>query len=563
MQGNPMEFKVKNTELLLKYLNCVERVFFIDNKLMKDYDDLKNGVKKEYHAASKFLEIILDYCDNNNLSILRDSLPSKDDLKTQTKPIKFVVLDVVSQSSFISDEEVLKNYVVVGCPEIEKTFHFKVDSINEKDFLTKGIIKDFDFHSSLPRIKIYSKDIEKIQEKAKLDELKFIYTLPDDAQIQTSSLKIHKAKAMWDELVADPSYGVQIGNLGLYFISPIKIKEIKTNSENLHQIILLVEDWKKKEFEFSITSELYKNLFGEFPKIGIVDEDFFIRSLTFQGYEEDFRHILYAEKISEKQFSKDSIFSFVRFRKRVSKELLNKTQFEDVDGITEYNNEIYYLPKGYSPHIFDSKNVLKNKDWDSIGNLRKYNEFKLICNFHQDWLSIYENNENILDMYNSLRVIEPPTYGIHKSLLKNLLFKFTFYARNKELFLFCLNCEKYLEYKKTKDILSKCPLCGTKVIVALDDKSDYEALKYDKSLIDKYNKRATIFIKYSKFLYYTMNFTKYSINTCVKILNEINNLFDNENSFFEKLFEIKKRYDGSHSLLTVLYNINKENEDLD
>lgn len=556
------EFKVKNTAILLKYLNCLERVFFIDNRWMKDYEDIKNNVKREYLGVPKYLKYLIDYFDKNELSVLNKSLPDKEDLKTIYKEIKFIVLDSVSSSLFISDEEKHKNYIVIACPDIEKVFHFKAESINEKDFLKKGVIRNFDFHPSLPRIKIYSKDINLNEEKSGLEELKFMYTLPKDAQLQISSLKVHNGNVLWDELVADPSYGLQIGNLGLYFIAPIKIKEIKANQENLHQIILIAEDWEKNTFEFNITSQIYKAIFKEFPKIGLLEKSAYIRCLTFQGYGENFRHILHGEIIDEPKFIKDSFLAFLRFRKVIDKSLLSNYSGEQIDNIREYKNKLYYLPNGFEPDIFDSQEQFKTKNWaESIIKLRRYNEFESICMFHNDWKELYSGKLNVLEEYNLLRLSETPTYGIHRDFLKDPLYKFTFYARNKDLEIFCLNCKEYLEHKKTRDIPIECPICHSKVLVALDKDSDLELLKEEKSSkskeLAKYNQKATLFISFSKYLYYTLNFTNYSLNTCVEILNELKGILSEENRFFDKLFKIKELYDRRQDIHNVLYRIDK------
>ncbi len=558
------KFEVKNTEILLKYLNCLERVFFIDNKWMPEYENIEKNLKKDYEGVPKFLDILLDYFDKNGLVIFRQSLPKKDDLITNSDPLRFVVLDSVSSSLFISEEET-KNYTVIVCPDIERVFHFKTDILSEKDFLKRGIIENFDFHASLPRIKIYSKDIQITEEKSKLEELKCMYTLPEDASLLINSLKIYNHKILWGELVADPSYGVQVGNLGLYYISPIKIREIKTNPEELHQVILIVEDWNSNKFEFSVTSEIYRRIFNEFPKPGSLESDTFLRVLTFQGYGENFRHILSGESIDETKFIKDSTISFLRFRKVVDKDTLGELNVEEIKEVQEHNGKIYYLPEGFGPKIFDSQEQFKTKDWaDCLVNLKKYHEFESLCRFHSDWMDIYHSKIKVLDEYNSLKLVNPPTCGVHRNLLKNLLYKWTFYTRNKEVSIFCTYCNSYLENRKVKDIPERCPICNSIVLIALNDLEDAklfdETSPSNNKLIEKYYKLSGLFAKFHKYLYYTLNFTGYSINCCVEILNELTNIIGDEQKFFDKLFKLKESYDRRLGVHDVLYRLEKNEE---
>ena len=55
-----VSIELKNVDVLLKYVNCVERVLFVDNKWMKDYEDIKTNVRKEYTGIPLFLKKILD-----------------------------------------------------------------------------------------------------------------------------------------------------------------------------------------------------------------------------------------------------------------------------------------------------------------------------------------------------------------------------------------------------------------------------------------------------------------------------------------------------------------------
>ena len=65
--------KLRNTGILLNYLNSLERVLFIDNRWMNDYNDIKNKADKKFEGVSLFLKNRLDWFSKEGQSIFFDS----------------------------------------------------------------------------------------------------------------------------------------------------------------------------------------------------------------------------------------------------------------------------------------------------------------------------------------------------------------------------------------------------------------------------------------------------------------------------------------------------------
>jgi len=557
---------LKNTDILLKFLNCIERVLFVDNKWMQDYEDLKNNVDKEYKGVSSFLQILLEYFNNKNLSIFTNSLPEKERVSKYNGILDGIILESLNHSLYINEGEEDKQYVVIACPKIERVFHFKVNKPVKEYLLKKAIIKDFYYHPSLPRIKIYSKNLGISEQSCSLSELRFLYTLPEDASMQIKSYKTVNGKIVWDDLVPDPAYGVQVGNLGVYYISPIKIVQIKRDIENLHQLILVAEDWIGKKYEFCIRTSKYREIFKEFPEEKELENPVYLRTLVFQGFAEDFRHIISAEKISIKEFQEDSLLCYIRFRKVVNKNELPK----NIDNLSKYVEEtegyLYYFPKGFDTEMFKTAKEFSegHKLSISFSSLKKYHDFQEICEFHPEWTQIYKEKKEATLFYSPLDIINPNPWGLHRSFIRNPIYKLTFYAKNKRLIIFCSDCKKYKEIIETKNIPERCPVCKSRTLISLDDSEDDKLLINEETVseevqkkIKRYYRLSSLFIPFSKNLYYTLNFTKYSLNTCVKILNELKSFFSDESIFFEKLFKTTESYNRSEDIHSIIYKINK------
>ncbi|MBS3075446.1 hypothetical protein J4429_03210 [Candidatus Pacearchaeota archaeon] len=565
-----VSIELKNVDVLLKYVNCVERVLFVDNKWMKDYEDIKTNVRKEYTGIPLFLKKILDSFEAKNLSIFYESLPEKELIKKWDGSLFGVVLESLNHSNYVKEGLEDQQYVVIACPSIEKVFHFKTNKSVSDYFLKTAEIKDFYYHPQLPRIKIYSKNFSISENKSKLKELKFLYTLPLDANKLVGSYKEIDEKIFWDELVPDPAYGVQVGNLGVYYISPIKIVEVKRDIENIReQIILVAEDFFGKKYEFCMKPLDYKKILGDFPEEKVLDEPFYLRALTFQGFAEDFRHILESERISSEEFKKDSAFSYIRFRKVIKKEEVPQELTIFFSDIAEKDGAYYCFPYGFGTEMFDAKEKFNTEDRFSVSfaALKKYHEFQKLCDLHPDWKNIYLNKIDASSFYHPLKILYPNPWGVHRGFLRDSSYRFRFYAKNKLLNLFCPDCNKYSMIIKTKDIPERCPICNCKGLISLEEAEDKNLFLKDKqSFLDSeeiklkdYYRLSTLFISFSKWIYYTLNFTKFSLNRCVEILNQTKSLLNekNEEEFFDKLFKIKEHDNKRYDISNILYQIGK------
>ncbi len=559
------EIVLKNNDVLIKFINCLERVLFVDNRWMKDYGDIREGVEREYQGISLYLKKILESLEEEGALVFAKNLPEQENIKKYTGEVKCVVLDSFSNSYYLNENQEDKQYVVVACPEIERVFHFKISTIQEVSALQNSEINDFSYHPLLPRIKIYTRNFEVKEDFSNLSNLKFLYTLLGDASLQTKSYREVNNKVCWNELVSDPAYGVQVGNMGAYFISPLKIVGLKRDIENLHQLRLIAEE-NNREFEICIRTSQYRQMFNFDPEEGSFKEPIFLRALLFQGFGEDFRHLLLAEKITEDEFKEDSFFSYIRFRRSIDNREVNKNfQGEIPPGIIESKNRFYYFPKGFSPEIFDTAKEFSegNKLSISFSLLKKYHDFKKLYSLHPDWEEIYERGVSSDKFYRNVIIKQPNPWGIHRSFIRDPLQKLTFYSKNKELSILCATCFNFKNRLKTKDIPESCPLCNSKTFVSLEKEEDCDLIKKamkentDDKKADYYIKMSGLTIGFNKFLFYALNFTHYALSTCVKILNELKKNFGNEDVFFEKLYKISKAYNRKEDIYSLMYKLEK------
>jgi len=558
---------IKTNEVLIKFLNCLERILFIDNRWMKDYADLKKGIDREYKGLALYFKKILNSLDKNGASILAKNLPNKLDIQQYNGEIKAIILESFNNSFYLNEREEDKQYVAVACPELERIFHFKINSVLEAKTLQNAEIKDFFFHPLLPRIKIYTRNFKTFKPFSELNQLEFIYTLVGDADIQANSYRSFNGEVCWNELVSDPAYGVQVGNLGVYFISPLKIIEIKRDIENLHQIILVIEEFNGKRFEVCMKTNYYRDIFKEFPEEKVLENPRYIRALLFQGFGENFRHLIKAESINYSEFEKDSFFSHIRFRRVVQKKVLKEQIPEDLYAkIEEKSDFLFYFPKGFSTLIFDAVKDFNSPKRMSASfiQIRKYHEFKKICRFHPEWEEIYKNKLSSEEFYSPLKIINPNPWGIHHSFINQPAQKMAFYARNRRLLVLCTDCFKYNKLIKTKDLPNECPICNSKTFVALENKDHERLIKENLKLkrvdkkVEEYLRMSTLSISFSKFIFYILNVTNYSLNTCVKILNELKEDFNDEDLFFKKLYKITHDYNRKEDIHALIYKLKKD-----
>lgn len=563
---SPIE--LKNTDILLKYINCVERVLFIDNKWMGEYQDILSNLEKEYKGVPLFLKKILESLNEKGLSIFKESLPERESIKKWKGDLPCIVLESLSHLNYIREGSEDQQYVVVACPTIEKIFHFKVNKPFLNYFLKEAKINDFYYHPHLPRIKIYSKNFVVSENLSKLTDLKFLYTLPSDANKLIKSYKKVNEKISWDELVPDPAYGVQIGNLGIYCISPIKIVEVKRDIENIReQIILIGEDFLGEKHKFCMKPLDYKKIVGEFPEEKILEEPFYLRALIFQGFAENFRHILQSDKISKNEFQEDSAFSYIRFRKVISKEKFPVKLNQIPLGIEEKDNFYYYFPKGFSNKMFDAKEKFNSKEKfaTSFLDLKKYHEFQNLCRLHPGWEEVYTNKLDASGFYHPLKILYPTPWGVHRDFLRDPSYKLRFYTKNKLSEIFCPDCKKFQKKIKIKDIPKECPICNCKGLISLDKKEDFNLFfkennnlsNSEETKLKEYYRLSSLFTSFYRYLYYTLNFTGYSLDRCVDILNRTRNLFNQEELFFDNLFKIKSFDNRRYDIVNILYQIEK------
>lgn len=561
------KISIRNTNVLVKLLNCLERILFIDNRWMKDYEDLKNGINREFEGPALYLKKISETLQKNNASILIKKLPDKSERKQFLEQMNCIVLESVNHSFYANESKEDKQYIIVACPDVERVFHFKISSMVDANIFQNAKIKDFSYYPLLPRIKIYTRNFETSSSYSDMSNLKFLYTLVGDANIQTNSYKLFQESVYWNELVSDPSSGVQVGNLGVYHIAPLKIIELKRDIEDLRQLILIVEEFNGKKFEICMKTETYRDLFKEFPKEQVLSNPLFLRGFIFQGFGEDFRHLIRGEIINEKEFDCDSLFSYVRFRKVIQRESISKLSTSELPDLIEDKGEhLFYFSKGYSSEMFDAAEQFKkgSKDYSLLFLLRKYHDFQKLCNnFHPDWEEVYTSKINSESLYQPIEIIDPNPWGIHRSFLREPIQRLTFYAKNRKLRILCTDCFNYKDYIKTKDIPAECPRCHSKTFVSLKREEDEALIKESmkSKTVDKesqeYMKMSSLSIKFSKFLFYSLNFTGLALSTCVKMLNGLEDFFFDEKIFFEKLYKISQEYHEGEDIPSIIYKLNK------
>lgn len=546
-----MSIHFRSTLTLLKYINCLERVLFIDNKYMKDYEDIKNSVDREYSGVSLYLKKIIDSFKKQNLDLFSE-LPNRNDVQHFDGELECIILESINPSRYIPDDE-KKTLVVIACPSIERVFHFKANC-NNTTILEKSKLNKFFFHPQLSRIKLMSENFHQSYEKVDLKSLKFLYFLPSDADKINNSIKEFNGNFYLDNLVPDPAVGISIGSLSNYFIMPLMVIRIQRDDENLHQVILECKDWEGKCFNFHITVKLFKDRFGYYPEDSVIP--FFIRGLIFQEFCEHFKNIIYSEQISENEFIEESFIAFVNFRKKVKK---NEVPFIPKKIPNEiYENAEYYI---YKPNGFDSEDVkdipnyFEGKLPSSPNSLKKFQKY---FRFHPD-LKLSERS-NITPQHIPIIIDRPNPVGLHRDILKESpLERLKFYCLHKRAIIFCTYCKSYKLDVELKNCPTECPNCGARVLTQLLSFNDdvlfrsYPTDEESKKRLEKYKQTASLFLQYREYAFFALA-TGFGIKRTREMLHRIDTI-NNIGIFFEKLLKIKQELMNKKDFLTILYRI--------
>jgi len=547
-----MEIHLNSSLILLKYVNCIERVLFVDNKWMKDYEDISNSVDREYKGVPLYLKKVLETFKKHNVQLFLN-LPPKDDIRIFDGELECVVLESIRPSKYIPEEEKEKSLIVVACPLIERVFHFKA-VCNENIELHKGILKRFFYHPQLSRIKILSRNFIESSDKVNLKSLQFLFFLPSDAEMVNKTIKEVGGRYYLDNLVPDPAVGVSIGSLSNYFVMPIKVEKILRDEDNLHQVILNCTDWNGKSYPFHITVKLFKDTFKAYP-----DEfqtPFYIRALVFQEFCESFRSVINLEKISEEEFIEDSFVAFINFRKRVIRSEIPHMPAQIPDRIFTKNDTFIYKPNGFQADDMESLPDYFSKKLVYPTTLKKFQRY---FKFHPE-IRFVEQDKSTSFLIPIILSKHNPT-GLHKNILKESpLERLKFYCLHKRVIIFCTNCKKYKAELEIKDCPNECPNCGAGTLTELTSLSDEKLFsvklfdeKYGKKK-DRYEKIALLFLYNRKPTLYVLAAGIFSFSRAQEILHRLGKI-QNVDIFFEKLLKVKEECLKKRDLLTILYKI--------
>lgn len=536
------KIRLRNTSILLKYLNCLERVLFIDNRWMKDYNDLINGINKNYIGVPLYLKKILESFQKYELDLFYNFKPKRDDI-FQTVEEDCVILESLPVYAKGENE---KSLTVVACPKIERVFHFRYSKEIDDYMLKKGKLKDFFSHPQLPRIKILSRNFEVYEEKSSLSELKFLYTLITDADKMSGSILVENLEPNFKDKVPDPALGVQVGSLASYYIAPLKLVNFKVYPENIHQIILIVEDWKRVKHEIYITTLLFRQIFNQIPNEEFFNRSRFVRGLIFQEFCESFKHALFLEEISEDEFKKDSILAYIRVRVNVDKKDIE----EDINmpnEIFERNGTYSYFNPEFDLETYNSYNEYnKTKKLASINRLLDIRKMSYFFDFNPNLKKVYSEKQDLSKSFIEIGIKEHNVVGLHKYLLRKPIISLKFYTLNNEMYFFCISCKKFLERLKLKDIPNRCPICNSRKIVELIDVLDRDLFNKKEEYwvrrkkIEHYTKLASLSNKFGKYIYLTKIATSEKYKDCVPILNKIYRKDLNIDSFFDGIYNFNK-----------------------
>jgi len=531
-----------NTSILLKFINCIERVLFIDNKWMKDYADLMAGVQREYKGIPLYLKKILDAFEKAGATELVEFKPKTDEIyKTGQEPC--IILEALRTND--SDES--STLVVVACPNIERLFHFKYHGAISEHSLNRATINDFFSHPNLPRIRLYSRNFQIHTNKVSLSELKFLYLLLEDSDLKMNSLLEADNKLNFRDIIPDPSLGVQVGSLGSYYVTPVKLIDFKPFPENLHQIILIAEDWRGNQHEIHIETRLFRETFKSAPSKKFFESPRYVRALIFQEFCESFKHVLFLEESNNVCFMEDSLLAYVRFRVNVRS--LESLPYQGKTSCVFHRSNVYsYFGPGIEPDDFESWERSKiQKSVTSPSSLVKIYKMNKFFQFNPHLKEIYLSKTDASSFLITLEVKEHNPVGIHKRCLSDPVYRMQFYAMNKRINIFCTYCREFDTNIRTGDIPDSCPKCGARILVRPLNDEDKDMLKLKKRTPEQekrfkyYFKLGGLYMRFGKYLYFVWNASeRKSITHCVELLTRISSNNLNTDNLFKKLYYIQK-----------------------
>lgn len=549
-------FKLDNAAVVLKYLNCLERVLFIDNRWMKYYDDLKDNKPRQFEGVPLYFKKIIKSFNEKGLVLFENSLPNKDE-RLETSEMDGIILESIP--NFIGEDEEENHLTVIACPDVDRIFYFKCKQSSGDLSLKKAKINNFSCYPTLPRIKIQSKNVHIFEDSGRLSDLKFLYALLVDADIESNSFKSVSGKINFNNLIPDPSMGVQMGSLAKYYISSFKIVGFKRFHENIHQIILIVKDWKNETFEVYITTELFRTFFNAIPTEEFFNEPRFVRALIIQGFCQKFKHILKLEKSSKEELLDDSLFAHIRFRKNVKKVDLQLLPGQLPSHIYEQERYYTYFNESISLEAYNDYLELKKTNKLALPKIMlSLKKVSRLFEFNPELKEIYENNIDESSCFIPLIIEESSPFGLHKYLLQDPVEALRYYVLNTEMTFFCINCKKFTKTIRLFELPNTCPVCNTKKIIQLVkckdeflfmERMDKRLSELDMHKIEHYGALAELFSKYGKYIYWARAATSLSYRKCLPVLQSLSKSGFNERGFFEIMHKINKENYNDNSYL--------------
>lgn len=503
---------------------------------MKYYDDIKKRVEREYHGSSLYLKKIIYTFSEQKIELLLN-LPSKRGVEKIDDKLECVVLDAFTPEDYLDEGQRRKTRLIVACPSIERLFYMKV-FCDETTMLQKAFIQKFSTHPQFSRIKIHSKNFITAKEHLSLKSLKFMFFLPDDADVVNNSIMEYLKNFYTSNLMPDIVSDFYTRSVVNYFIMPLRILKLERDNENLHQLILKCSDWRNKELSLYVTTKTFKS------KLNCDPEDLvapiFIRALVLQEFCEPFKQILSLEPITEPEFLDDSSTAFSNFRKKIGKSTLDKSINLKTDNIYDDNEYYYYKPDSFDNEDMDLVAHYKDRDtlyWVTNSRVSSYMRFQPYIKYL---------NSDKLPNFLPVKLIEYEPIGIHRESLMQYtpLERFKLYCLNKQVLIFCTNCKQYKDRLKIFQCPNACPKCGAGTLTMLSVPED-EGLFLDKiaqtNLKEKYVKEsriATMFLYNRKYAFYLIA-AGFSTRRSQMLLNSMEKTEDLD-VFFGKLLDLKK-----------------------
>lgn len=311
---------------------------------------------------------------------------------------------------------------VVACPSLDRILFARTRAnICTDNLFSRCLLKNFHVYPMISRIAIDGKDVELINEKSALRELKNFYRNPKDADLASNSLKIIDEQASFDDFVIDP----QNGNLSQFYVCSVKAKEVKENFENIVQYIVVCEDWEGNICEFFVSKSDFKKCFGSTDDVyyNFSKMKFFVRMLILQEFRSAEKYVLRMEKIETKEeFMNDSFNAHVKFRIRSNEQQIKYNPSKLEDTIRKHDNFYVYEPSNIFSKRFQNLHFGFNEMYS--GKIDIYNIYLSV----EDLVSQREINEFSVDIFNDVKL------KINKLTCENLtrfLFKLSCGSKNE------------------------------------------------------------------------------------------------------------------------------------